>query len=103
MLKRVLIVLALSLAQSPAFADQLDGDWCNLDDGKLTITGSTITTPFGIEVQGKYSRHRFEYLAPVGDWHAGKNIVIQQFGDDLMELSVDKGQPKQWHPCRFTS
>lgn len=102
-MRYALAILALSTASSPAFADKLDGDWCNLDDGKLTINGSTITTPFDIKVQGRYSRHRFEYVAPAGDWHAGKTIIIQQFGDELMELSVDKGQPKPWRPCRYTS
>lgn len=91
------------LTTSPALADRLDGDWCNFDDGKLTIEGSTILTPWGTKVEGTYGRHRFDYTAPANDWHAGKSIVIQQYGDDLMELSVDGGQPKQWRPCQVVS
>ena len=103
MLKRLCISIALFLTAPAAWADALDGDWCNFDSGKLTINGSTITTPFNIQVQGQYGRHRFEYTAPAGDWNAGKKIILQQFSDDLMELSVDGGQSTQWQPCKVVS
>ena len=100
---RLVLAAILFSCSGPALADRLDGDWCNFDDGKLTIEGSVILTPWGNQVEGTYGRHRFEYTAPAKDWHGGKTIVIQQYGDDLMELSVDGGQPKQWRPCQVVS
>ena len=88
---------------SVAHADSLDGDWCNARDGKLTIDGSVIITPNGGRVMGEYGRHRFEYVAPDNDWHPGKKIVIQQFSETLMELSVEGGTADQWKPCQVVS
>ena len=94
--------LSYLLIQS-AFADALDGDWCNARDGKLTIMGSTIQTPGGRSVSGQYTRHRFNYTAPEGDWNAGKAIVIQQLNENAMDLSIDGGPPSRWSPCLVTS
>lgn len=98
-----LLALAFLAVPGSAFADELTGDWCNNEDGKLTIQGSRIITPGGMEVEGDYTRHRFEYTAPSGDWNGGGNIVIRQFSDELMELSVDGGPGKKWTPCLVTS
>ena len=84
-------------------ADSLDGDWCNDVDGKLTIDGALITTPGGQRVEGQYGRHRFEYTAPAGDWNGGKSIVIQQFSEQLMELTVEGDTGRRWKPCQFVS
>ena len=94
---------AIPLFTVPAWADSLDGDWCNPIDGKLTIDGSKIITPGGVRVTGNYGRHRFEYLAPSGDWQAGRSIVIQQFGEQLMELSAGDQPGKKWRPCQVVS
>lgn len=88
---------------SLAMADALDGDWCNDVDGKLTIDGSTITTPGGQQVEGKYGRHRFEYTAPAGDWNGSKSIVIRQFSEQSMELTVEGGSGRRWQPCQIVS
>jgi len=99
-MKRLTTMIAAGLVTTgPAFADKLDGDWCNPQDGKLTINGTIITPPAGNRVEGTYSRHRFDYTAPADGWNGGKAIVIQQFSDELMELSVDGGTPAQWKPC----
>ncbi len=104
MTRSLLTIISLFLmSTSAAFADSLDGDWCNPIDGKLTVDGSTIITPGGKSVTGNYGRHRFDYTAPDGDWQAGQSIVIQQFSEQLMELSVG-GQPGQkWRPCQVVS
>lgn len=100
---RILVLTLVSLTSWPALADSLDGDWCNPEDGKLTIEGNTIITPSGNALAGEYGRHRFVYIAPEGDWNGGKRIVIQQFSDEMMELSVGDGHPHKWRPCQFVS
>ena len=87
----------------PVWADSLDGDWCNPTDGKLTIDGATIITPTGHSVKGNYGRHRFDYIAPAGDWQAGKSIVIQQYNEQLMELRIGDQQGRKWRSCQVVS
>ena len=103
MLLRIVVLIGFFFTASSAMADALDGDWCNPNDGKLTVDGSKIITPGGIEVIGNYTRHRFDYTAPAGDWQAGKSIVLQQFSDELMEVSVDGGKGVPWRPCQVVS
>lgn len=98
-----LIIVGLLFFGQPAWADALDGDWCNGIDGKLTIDGSIIITPAGNSVNGNYGRHRFEYTAPENDWNAGKLIVIQQFSEELMELTVEGEAGRKWRPCQVIS
>ena len=102
-IRSTLVAVACFAATSTAFADALDGDWCNAKSGKLTINGSSIETPGGQVVSGDYSRHRFSYTAPAGDWNGGKSIVIQQLNEDAMDLSVDGAAPTRWSPCLVTS
>jgi hypothetical protein len=103
MYKLLLLIAGLLLTPSLAWADALDGDWCHPTDGKLTIDGAVITTPSGKQINGSYGRHRFEYTAPADDWHAGKSIVIQQFSEQLMELTVQGETSRQWRPCQVVS
>ena len=104
MIRRICIAVALLIGlASSAWADALDGDWCNPIDGKLTIDGPTIFTPGGKKVRGNYGRHRFEYTAPAGDWQAGQTIVILQYNEQLMELKVGDQQGRKWRPCQVIS
>ena len=100
-----LITVGLSavLLSHPASADALDGDWCNDANGKLTIDGSIIITPKGNRVMGDYSRHRFEYKAPEPGWNGGKVIIIQQFSDTRMQLTVEGEIAQEWKPCQVIS
>lgn len=97
------LVFAFVMLAVPAWADSLDGDWCNPIDGKLTIDGPTIHTPGGQIVAGNYGRHRFTYTAPAGDWQAGQEIVIQQYNEQLMKLSVGGQTAREWRPCQVVS
>jgi hypothetical protein len=106
MIRRLLLGLGLSLLSATSvLADSLDGDWCNLIDGKLTIDGSIVITPTGKQVMGDYGRHRFTYSAPEGDWNAGNTIVIQQYNEQLMKLTVggDEATRREWRPCQVIS
>lgn len=104
MFRRCTLAIALLTGLTvPALADALDGDWCNAIDGKLTIDGSTIITPAGKSVEGNYSRHRFDYTPPEGDWNAGQPIVIQQYSHTLMKLSVGDQPAREWRPCQVIS
>lgn len=102
--KRILTGVGLFLLLgSSAWADALDGEWCNKNHGKLTIDGPSIITPGGRQVTGRYSRHRFDYVAPADDWQAGKTIVILQSSETMMTLKAGDGPAEQWAPCLFSS
>ena len=103
MMVRIFFIAGFCLVSTSALADALDGDWCNPNDGKLTVDGSKIITSGGVEVIGNYTRHRFEYTAPAGDWQAGKSIILRQFSDELMELSIGGGKGVPWRPCQVVS
>ena len=100
---RMAIITSLLFAAVPAWADSLDGDWCNEVDGKLTIDGSTIITPAGRKITGTYGRHRFEYDAPAGGWNGGDLIVIQQFSETRMQLQAGEKPASDWKPCQIVS
>ena len=55
---------------TPAFADRIDGEWCN-GTQSLQIEGPSIRTPGGNQITGDYSRHGFAYVVPANEPEAG--------------------------------
>jgi hypothetical protein len=93
-------ILGLTLAATPAFADRVDGEWCDPAGRHILIQGPTIVTPSGAKAQGVNRRHSFEYQAPAGDTPAGA-VRFRQFNDDLMEaVSDDAAKPVEWRRCK---
>ncbi len=80
---------------SPAFADAIDGHWC--DDAKkhLEIQGPAIVTPLGARLTGDYDRHGFRYVEPA----TGKPIVMVLYGELIMHLKAGDGPEETWHRC----
>ena len=103
MMLRIAIIISVFCSTAPAWADALDGDWCNPVDGKLTIDGRVITTPKGNKIEGIYGRHRFEYDAPAGGWNGGQRIIIQQFSETRMQLRAGEKPASEWKPCQVVS
>ena len=90
------IVSALLLGPtSPAFADAIDGHWCDSTNKHLEINGPSIVTPSGASLKGDYDRHGFRYLEP----GTGKQIVMVLFGETIMRLKAGDGPDETWHRC----
>jgi hypothetical protein len=89
---------------APALADQIDGDWCALDEAAtFSISGENITTPAGTHTTGNYTRHAFSYVVPAVDPGAGTQIEMRQLNDEEILVSVGGGEPKMWRRCEVIS
>ena len=93
---------------APAWADQIDGEWCR-EGRHFKIDGPNIVTYGGTSMTGDYNRHGFRYTVPASEPEAGIEIVMTLHGDDLLDLvRFAKGPksaspPESWRRCRVTS
>ncbi len=105
--------LALALAFSiigagTAYADAIDGEWCNEVDGKrLRIDGPVIELESGQTVQGDYSRHAFSYVAPQGAPEAGASIdFVLRSENQMRRVRTPDAMPEHedlWRRCQQIS
>ena len=90
-----------------ARADAIDGDWCNQDGSQIFIDGNSIRLTDGTVVTGTYSRHKFSYVAPPGDFEAGKEILfVQRSEEEMRRVRDPQAMPEHadiWQRCRNTS
>jgi hypothetical protein len=92
----------LGMFCGPAWADAIDGDWCN-GANHLEIHGSTIVTPGRNKIQGQYGRYRFIYVVPVGEAGAGSEITMVMIrGQELLHPTRpgQTGAPEVWRRCK---
>ena len=86
------LVLGLS---SPAFADAIDGHWCDTGSKHLEINGPSIVTPTGAAMKGDYNRHGFKYQEPAN----GMVITMVLLNEVTMHLKAGNGPEETWHRC----
>jgi hypothetical protein len=100
-----LVAAALAGLASPAFADAIDGNWCSEKTGKtMQIQGSSIVTPGGTRMTGRYSRHAFSYTVPEGEDGAGAPVAMRLLDENDVQMQVgEAGEPSMWHRCEQTS
>jgi hypothetical protein len=95
--------LCLVLLAAPALADAIDGDWCHQASGRrLSIRGPQIVTPGGKQMEGDYSRHWFNYVAPAPEPGAGKTVYMQLLDEDTVQLRLgdaSAANPETWIRC----
>jgi hypothetical protein len=84
-----------------AFADAIDGDWCQADGKRMSISGPAIVTPGGRQMNGDYSRHSFSYVIPSGEDGAGATMSIQLRGEYLAHARAGTDAPiQEWRRCQ---
>ncbi len=93
------------LTAAPAWADAIDGSWCDGDGRSMTIRGPAIVTPGGKKMLGNYSRHAFSYTVPTGEAGAGGEITMVLISDDIVHLQAGPSKPAEdgvevWHRCQ---
>ncbi len=101
----VFIGTFLSFGISAAYADAIDGDWCNEVNGAhLRIDGATIELQSGQTITGDYSRHAFRYVAPVGTAEAGATIdFVLRSEDQMRRMRTPDAMPDHedlWRRCQ---
>jgi len=87
-----------------ALADAIDGDWC-LGSAHFTIEGPPITLPGGAQLQGRYSRHAFSYLAPGTETGGGVSVDMQLLNEETVRLTRTPPAgialpPEVWKRCK---
>lgn len=106
-MKRVLLTalgaFAAVLVTAPAFADVIDGIWCNSDGRHLAIDGPSIITPGGNAITGDYTRHSFFYTVPGNEPNAGSPITMLLVNETTVNLWVGSaqqaGNAQVWRRC----
>jgi hypothetical protein len=101
---RAAIVIALLIGSGAARADAIDGNWCHKNGKRLSVHGSDVMTPGGAAIKGDYDRHGTSYIAPHGEPHAGKSMVMALIDEDTMQMSegtlrVKPESAETWHRC----
>ena len=96
-------VLLLTSAQQ-ALADAIDGDWCRVDGGRMSIRGPLITTPGGHQITGHYSRHAFSYTIPLSEPSAGATVSMRLVNPETINLwtgaqTSDATPMETWNRC----
>ena len=81
------LALAMLLPASVAQADAIDGHWCNIEAGRIEISGPNIVTPGGTQMQGVYGRHSFSYTVPAAEPAAGATLFMVLIDDDTVHLT----------------
>jgi hypothetical protein len=99
--------LAVLFFAAPAFADAIDGDWCQPKDGRrFSIRGAQIVTPGGKSMEGDYQRHYFNYVIPAPEPSAGQTIRMTLWDENTVHLRVGEGtagEPEVWIRCSPTT
>jgi hypothetical protein len=90
-------------AATPAFADKIDGDWCN-GAANFHIDGPAIRTPAGKDMTGDYSRHSFHYTSPDGEKDVGAEIYMRLMNEETVFLTRrvggTDGPVETWIRCK---
>jgi hypothetical protein len=91
---------ALAMLAAPAFADAIDGDWCQSDGRRLSIRGPQIVTPGGKHMEGDYSRHAFQYVVPAPELGAGQTVFMNLLDENHVHLRLgEAANPEMWLRC----
>ena len=104
---KLFIAAFLLLLPTAAFADKIDGAWCNEAGGRVDIDGPKISLSGKVAFDGQYSRREFHYTVPAGEEHAGDQIYLRLRGEeDMTSFTIKDGNavdPIDWKRCKETS
>ena len=89
----------LLMLGTPARADAIDGDWCHVEGGRLSINGPQIVTPRGAKISGEYDRHHFMYVVPASEPGAGATVNMILLSELQMRLIPPAGEEQLWRRC----
>jgi hypothetical protein len=91
--RHALVIVLVGLA-SPAYADAIDGHWCDAGTKHLEINGPLIVTPSGASLKGDYNRHGFKYQET-----NGTSVSMVLMSEVSMFLKAGDGPEEAWHRC----
>jgi hypothetical protein len=74
------------VASLPAVADVIDGEWCGPGGRHLSINGPLLVAPGGSRIDGSYTRHSFEYVAPPAEPDSGQTVLMRLVNEETVHL-----------------
>lgn len=96
-------ISCLLVASGAARADAIDGEWCYSDGRSFRIAGPRIVTSTGLDLDGSYGRHDFNYTVPA----SGVSVFMILINDQTVHLREGRGgRPEPdarveiWWRCR---
>ncbi|MDE2444545.1 MAG: hypothetical protein KGO94_00090 [Alphaproteobacteria bacterium] len=102
-MQKYVMIVALLAAPTLAYADAIDGAWCNKAGQHLSISGPELTLNDYSKLQGAHRRHEFLYTVPAGGADAGDQIYLRLLNEDQMASYHIKGDeavdPIGWDRC----
>lgn len=92
---------AIGTVSGPAWADSIDGDWCN-GTMHFEITGGTILTPGRNKAEGRNGHYSFAYVVPANEPGAGTEIKMVFVRPEMVHLTRagQTGAPEVWRRCK---
>lgn len=102
MRKRMLgLMTAATMLALPgiALADAIDGNWCSEKGRRISIEGSSVTTPKGARLTGSYTRHTFAFTLPAGEDDGGAPVDMVLQGEMRVRVKIGLADPQIWRRC----
>ena len=100
------LIAAALLPMGSALADVIDGEWCHADGRHFSIKGPEIMTPGGNRLEGRYTRHSFDYVIPPAEPASGQTVSMILRNENTVhlsvgpaEVSVTRGPVQVWLRC----
>jgi hypothetical protein len=84
-LSGILVGIAL-VASLPAVADVIDGEWCGPGGRHVSINGPLLVAPGGSRIDGSYTRHSFEYVAPSAEPDSGQTVFMRLINEETVHV-----------------
>jgi hypothetical protein len=100
----LLAVLALLLVATPAWADQIVGEWCPPGGSVSLIVKNYDDVSFaGQAVEASVGRHHVDFVIPAGQPGAGMRFDADQLSDEEIRVTIGEKAPEIWTPCKPVS
>ena len=97
-------VLALVLVATPAWADQIIGEWCPPGGSVSLIVKNYDDVSFaGQAVEARVGRHHVDFVIPAGTADAGMRFDANQLNDEQLRVTIGEKAPEIWTPCKPVS